>query len=396
MPASIVRMLLLTGTVLLAAATPLPGTSEADQPKLPDIRLEPVFGSMSFQAPVQILPMPGQEDTFVIVEQRGRLIAKGTDPKSRKKLLIDMRDRVRMKHSEEGLLSVVYSPDQVTDPKIYLYYSVSKPRRTILSRMDVKEDGTIDKASEEILLEIPQPYGNHNGGTVLFGPDGMLYLSIGDGGSANDPENHAQDLSDLLGTVIRIDVTSKDAPYAIPPDNPFIEAEGARPEIWAYGLRNIWRMHFDRETGKLWGGDVGQNKWEEVDIIERGGNYGWRLREGKHDFRPVDGQPSDLIEPVIEYPRNAGQSITGGFVYRGDDIPGLEGAYLFSDYMTGRLWAARVQDGKEPEIRQILKGSAMAVSSFGEGTDGELYICGFSSPYAREGVIYRIAPRTVR
>ena len=396
MTASIIRKLLIVTTLLMVAAAPDASTSKDTTPKLPDIRLEPVFGSESFFSPVQILPMPGQENTFVIVEQRGRLIAKSTDTKSKKKLLLDYRDKVRKKHSEEGLLSVVYSPDQENDPRIYLYYSASKPRRTVLSRMNVKEDGTIDRKSEEVLLEIQQPYGNHNGGTVLFGPDGMLYLSVGDGGSANDPEHHAQNLKDLLGTVIRIDVSGDGSSYTIPPDNPFIDVEGARPEIWAYGLRNIWRMHFDSQTGELWAGDVGQNTWEEVDVVRKGGNYGWRFREGKHDFRPIDDQPTDLIDPVLEYPRNAGQSITGGFVYRGDDIPNLEGAYLFSDYMTGRLWAARVEEGKEPEIRQILKGTPMAISSFGEGLDGELYVCGFTSPYAIEGVIYQIVPRTVK
>ncbi|MEE2906240.1 MAG: PQQ-dependent sugar dehydrogenase [Planctomycetota bacterium] len=396
MTAALVRNLLIISLLFMAGATPVPGTSQDKPKRLPDVRLEPVFGSQAFFSPVQILPMPGEDDTFVIVEQRGRLIAKKTDPASKKKLLLDIRDRVRKKHSEEGLLSVVYAPDQEKDPRAYLYYSASKPRRTVLSRMNVREDGILDRKSEEVLLEIPQPYGNHNGGTVLFGPDGMLYLSIGDGGSANDPEHHAQNLGNLLGTVVRLDVSSDEKPYTNPKDNPFIGVEGARPEIWAYGLRNIWRMHFDSETGELWGGDVGQNTWEEVDIIRRGGNYGWRFREGKHDFRPVDDQPDDMIDPVLEYPRAAGQSITGGFVYRGDDIPDLQGAYLFSDYMTGKVWAARLHEGKEPEVREILKNRPIAISSFGEGPDGELYICGFQTPYAVDGIIYRIVGRNVK
>ncbi|MCH2134799.1 MAG: PQQ-dependent sugar dehydrogenase [Phycisphaerales bacterium] len=395
MTAFLSRCLILTLALVGTTAAQSPESSETKAPKLPDIRFEPVFSGESFLAPVQLVPMPGEKDTFVILEQRGRLIAMGLAEDSKKRTLLDMRDKVRMKHSEEGLLSIVYPPDVEKDSRIYLYYSASSPRRTVLSRMDINDDGTIDKASEEIILEVDQPYGNHNGGTVLFGPDGMLYLSIGDGGSANDPQEHGQNLADLLGTVIRIDVTSSDKPYTVPSDNPFVDVEGARPEIWAYGLRNIWRMHFDSETGELWGGDVGQNAWEEIDIINKGGNYGWRFREGKHDFRMPDNPPADMIDPVIEYPRNAGQSVTGGFVYRGQEIPDLVGAYLFSDYMTGRLWAARVREGAEPEVREVLKGRPMAVSSFGEGPDGELYVCGFQQPYAKRGKIYRITSMSV-
>ena len=388
-------------TILLALSSAVTAQKPAESPEtgtpvLPDIRLEPMFNGAEFPAPVQLLPVPGKDDTFVIVEQRGRLTEMKAGKDSMKRTLLDMRDKVRVKNSEEGLLSIVYPPDATKDPHLYLYYSASKPRRSVLSRMLIKEDGTIDKTTEKVILEVPQPYGNHNGGTVLFGPDGMLYLSLGDGGSANDPEKHGQNIGNLLATVIRIDVNVNDKPYVVPADNPFIDTEGACPEIWAYGLRNVWRMHFDAETGELWAGDVGQNAWEEIDIITRGGNYGWRFREGEHDFRMPDDAPGDLIDPVIEYPRNAGQSVTGGFVYRGKKIPDLVGGYLFADYMTGRVWAARLRPDDKPYVKRVLAGEPMAISSFGEGHDGELYVCGFKQPYARQGRIYRIVEAKAR
>lgn len=363
---------------------------EPAKPSLPKIRMEPVLGGQVFKSPVQVLPTPSTRPELAMVEQRGRVIAMGLEKGSRKRTILDMRDKVRLTQSEEGLLSIAYDPDQSKNPHVYLYYTASKPRRTVLSRMNVKPDGIIDKSTEKIILEVDQPYWNHNGGTVLFGPDGMLYLSIGDGGAANDPEDHGQNLGNLLATIIRIDVHTDEAPYVVPSDNPFVNVEGARPEIWAYGLRNVWRMHFDSKTGELWAADVGQNKWEEVDLIEKGGNYGWRLREGKHDFNNPEGSTTKLIDPIIEYPRSAGGSITGGFVYRGKKIPGLQGAYVFSDYMSGRVWATLIQPDGEPFTREIYKGNPMAISSFGEGTDGELYVCGFKTPYDSKGRIYRI------
>tara|TARA_Y100000589_G_scaffold330525_1_gene380436 strand:- start:2620 stop:3696 length:1077 start_codon:yes stop_codon:yes gene_type:complete len=352
--------------------------------------MEPVLGGQVFRAPVQVLPTPSSKPELAMVEQRGRVIAVGLETGSKKRTILDMRDKVRLTQSEEGLLSIAYDPDQSKNPHVYLYYTASKPRRTVLSRMNVKPDGMIDKSTEKIVLEVEQPYWNHNGGTVLFGPDGMLYLSIGDGGAANDPQDHGQNLGNLLATIIRIDVHTDEAPYVVPSDNPFVGVEGARPEIWAYGLRNVWRMHFDSKTGDLWAADVGQNKWEEVDLIVKGGNYGWRLREGKHDFNNPEGSTVEVIDPIVEYPRSAGGSITGGFVYRGEKIPGLQGAYLFSDYMSGRLWATVMQPDGEPFTREIYKGQPMAISSFGEGTDGELYVCGFKAPYDSKGRIYRI------
>jgi quinoprotein glucose dehydrogenase len=243
-------------------------------------------------------------------------------------------------------------------------------------------------ASEKVILEVDQPYGNHNGCMLVFGPDAYLYLTFGDGGAAADPHGHGQDLGTLLATCLRIDIDNEDKgkPYAIPKDNPFVDKQGARPEIWAYGLRNLWRMSFDRETGTLWGGDVGQNEYEEIDIIVKGGNYGWNKREGTHPFRR--GEKSDeMIDPVFEYGRDKGLSITGGYVYRGKLQPKLAGLYIFADYGMGRIWGIDYdyKDGKVKSTELLGHFPAATISSFGEDAAGELYACGH-----RVKSIYRV------
>ena len=232
---------------------------------------------------------------------------------------------------------------------LWLYYSVDRsaepgPRRTRLSRFSVDaERGPLaaDAGSELVILEVEQPYSNHNGGAIRFGPDGMLYLGLGDGGSAGDPRGNGQNLGTLLGSIIRINVrdASTAAPYGIPPDNPFADTPGARGEIWAYGLRNPWRMAFD-SAGRLWVGDVGQQALEEVDVAERGRNYGWNRLEGTRCFRPSSGCDREgTTPPVAEYGRSLGCSVTGGVVYEGPGAPSLAGSYLFADYCSGRVWA---------------------------------------------------------
>jgi glucose/arabinose dehydrogenase len=227
-------------------------------------------------------------------------------------------------------------------------------------------------------------------------------MSLGDGGAANDPHDHGQNMSSLLGKVIRIDVDRADGerPYSIPADNPFVNLPDARPEIWASGLRNVWRMAFDPVTGELWAGDVGQNLWEEVDLIIKGGNYGWNAREGFHPFA-MRSQKTDLssrtfVDPVVEYPRDQGISITGGAVYRGKAIPGLVGAYVYGDYVTGRIWALRYERDTLITNREILTGKPQrGIASFGEDARGELYICAFDIVDKRgtSGRIFRLVPR---
>lgn len=236
-------------------------------------------------------------------------------------------------------------------------------------------------------MTIEQPYWNHNGGTIVFGPDGYLYIGLGDGGRFNDPHMNGQNLMSLLGSILRIDVDGvtkrkkgKSLPYAIPQDNPFVgQRRHARAEIWAYGLRNVWRMSFDRETGTCWAADVGQDSWEEINIIRGGGNYGWNLREGKHSFGPAGSPARDgLVEPIWEYGRDYGKSITGGFVYRGTKVPELQGAYLYADYVSGHIWALWYDASSQQVLaNRTIRESGSPVMTFGEDDQGEVY---FTSP----------------
>ena len=247
-------------------------------------------------------------------------------------------------------------------------------------------------------MTISQPFWNHNGGTICFGPDGYLYVALGDGGAANDPLKNGQNLKTLLGSILRIDVNKKEngKNYSIPKDNPFVGRDDARPEIYAYGLRNVWRMSFDRKTGAGWIADVGQNIWEEVNILQKGGNYGWNIRESKHDFEKAPRKPAksdNFIDPIWEYEHTVGKSITGGVVYRGK-IEELNGMYLFADYVTGYVWGLHYDLEKKEVVKHVeiqgvhkdkSKQKAAPVITFGEGESGEVY---FSD---RNGRIYTFA-----
>ncbi len=295
---------------------------------------------------------------------------------------LDIRDRVNDKGWEEGLLGLALSPSN--ERHLYVYYSAASPRRSVISRFNYNR--TIAPESELIILEVPQPYANHNGGQLAFGPDGYLYIGLGDGGAAGDPQGNGQDTSTLLGTILRIDVSESSAeqPYTIPPDNPFADGVNGRPEIWAYGLRNPWRFSFDRgagnrgagdrETGDLWTGDVGQNRWEEIDVIERGGNYGWNVMEGNHCFRLSPGCDSgDFSPPVWEYSlEGEACSVIGGYVYRGAAIPTLVGTYVYADFCTGEIFGLR-RDGDDV-VNRLLTDTDLRIASFGEDNDGELYV----------------------
>jgi glucose/arabinose dehydrogenase len=319
-----------------------------------------------------------------VVEQHGVIHSfKNDDAVKESKVFLDISDRVSYldKQNEEGFLGLAFHPKFKQNGEFFVFYTESRSKLVnVLSRFRVKKDDptVADPASEEILLKIEKPYWNHDGGCIVFGPDGYLYISHGDGGAGGDPQKNGQNLKTLLGKVLRIDVDKKadGKNYAIPKDNPFVSEKDARPEIWAYGLRNVWRMAFDRETGVLWGGDVGQNVWEEIIFIERGGNYGWSNRESLHPFgsEGVWVNPK-MIEPIWEYAHHlVGNSITGGAVYRGKKVPELQGQYLYADYVTTKMFALRY-DAKKKRVTENhpVENPKLAVTSFGEDEEGELY-----------------------
>lgn len=396
--------LALTLSLLATGVTSAQDAPDAQEPaakakEIPDVRLTRVWNGVPFRRPVQVVPRPDRDDILYVVEQLGRV--RSVDPKnlasSESEYVLDITDRVNARSNEEGLLSIAFHPDFEKNNEVYFYYTAISPRRAVLSRFKMDEKRQVFMPdSEEVLLEVKEPYWNHNGGTVLFGPDGMLYLAVGDGGAANDPHDYGQDLSSLLAKMLRIDVSGKEGglAYKIPPDNPFVDNEDARGEIWALGLRNVWRMSFDRETGELWAGDVGQNRWEEVDIVERGGNYGWNIREGAHRFRRErDGDATNLIEPVAEYRHRDGLSVTGGYVYRGDEYPALEGVYLYADYSYGTFWGLRAKGDGYTEPKVVLKKRGSLISSFGETNDGELFVTSFEGGEQGPGAVWKLEAR---
>ncbi|MCA8945108.1 MAG: PQQ-dependent sugar dehydrogenase, partial [Planctomycetes bacterium] len=358
---------------------------------LPAIQLVEAFPKLSFDLPVFLCGDGADDSLLYVVEQEGKIWRFKNDKKTGEKdLFFDISSRIPgRRHNEEGLLALAFHPKFKENGYFYVCYSQHDPRRGLVSRFtwDKRKDEVAD-TSETVILNISQPYGNHNGCTLVFGPDGYLYASFGDGGSAGDPKGSGQDKSSLLGAILRIDVDATDLgkKYAIPEDNPFKDDKDAAPEIWAWGLRNVWRMSFDRKDGTLWAGDVGQNAYEEVDIIVKGGNYGWNKREGTHDYRGGD-KAKDMIDPVAEYGRNKGISITGGYVYRGEAQKSLQGIYLYADYGTGRVWGLKWDAEKEKvdTLEEIGHFPRATISSFGEDAKGELYVCGH-----RVGAIYRI------
>jgi glucose/arabinose dehydrogenase len=312
-----------------------------------------------------------------VVEQVGR-IRVVRDGELLAEPFLDVSDRV-VAGGEQGLLGLAFHPDFATNGRFFVDYT-DLDGDTVVAEYAVLDGDAdrVDPASERVLLRIGQPFANHNGGHLAFGPDGFLYVGTGDGGSAGDPMGNGQRLDTLLGKILRLDLDGRsgDRPYGIPPGNPFVEHEGARPEIWAFGLRNPWRFSFDRETGDLWIGDVGQGAFEEIDAVpgdEAGVNYGWNVMEGRACFAPETGCDEDGLRlPVAVYGHGEGCSVTGGFVYRGSRWPGLAGAYLFSDFCSGTIWAV---DAARPNAgpTAVLE-TGRAISSFGEDEDGELYV----------------------
>jgi glucose/arabinose dehydrogenase len=405
------KHLIRTGVFLLLVLAALPGLAQP----LPKIKLIPLFSALKLDRPVWMIEAPDGSGRMFIVEQQGRILVvpKDSDGSTAKEFL-NIVDRKPFMDTEEGLLSLAFHPGFKTNGLFYIYYSQPGsnreslfPGRSVVSELKVSahDPDRADLQSERILLQIPQPFNNHKGGLLSFGPDGYMYLGLGDGGGGNDPFNSAQNTASLLGKIIRIDVNSRSTvvsgnvrrtlPYGIPPDNPFVGEKdlyefGVRKEIWAYGLRNPWRYSWDRQTGEMWAGDVGQDTWEEVDLIVKGGNYGWCAREGAHYFKPAP-PGAQYIDPVMEYPHTPGllpQSkfpdhgigacVVGGYVYRGRKYPSLQGVYVYGDYVLGTIWGFRSQNGKVAEQGTLLT-QPRNISSFAEDVDGELYAIGLDS-----------------
>jgi glucose/arabinose dehydrogenase len=330
------------------------------------------------------------DDRLFVVEERG-LVTIIQDGQRLDIPFLDIQDRVNDRANEQGLFSVVFHPDYTNNGYFYLNYTRADGS-SVISRMSVSDDPNRgDPDSELVMLVIGQPYGNHNGGQMHFGPDGYLYIGMGDGGSAGDPQNHGQDATTLLGSMLRIDVDSdSDRGYAIPPDNPYLDSEERPNEIWGIGLRNPWRFSFDRLTGDLYVADVGQNAREEIHLVPAGTpggiNFGWNIMEGTHCYREPDCDQTGLDIPIFDYDHSQGCSITGGYVYRGEAFPELWGNYFFSDYCSGNIWALVPQADGDPIVNLVLQ-SGLGPASFGEDANGELYISDH-----RGGDIYRIVP----
>ena len=366
-------------------ATPTP--APAAPAPLARVRLEVAFPSLPRGAvgsrPLFLTYPPDGTNRIVVVEQTGKLFILPNSPATRAaSLFLDISAKVSTQGTEEGLLGLAFDPDYARTGAFFVYYSAAGPRRSVISRFTVRanDPNASDPASEQVVMEVPQPFANHNGGMLAFGPDGYLYIGLGDGGSTGDPQGNGQSLRTLLGKILRIDVRIANRAYAIPSDNPFAGPDApasARGEIWAYGLRNPWSFSFDRATGDLWAGDVGQNRREEIDLVRKGGNYGWNIMEGTDCFSPATGcNRTGLIVPVTTYGRDQGCSVTGGYVYRGPADTALRGAYLYADFCSGAIWGLR-HDGGEMTDQRLLLDTSLAIASFGEDAAGELYITAF-------------------
>jgi glucose/arabinose dehydrogenase len=383
------RFLLAASVITLVLAST--DCAQSEQTPAPGIRvaLKRVIADETLLRPVHLAPLPGSAGELVIVEQDG--VIRRLHPSAGKAagVVLDLRAKVSRAGNEEGLLSVAFHPRFAENRFFYVYYSAAAPRRSIIARFTYDPASMRGKAdSEAVLLEAGQPYSNHKGGQIAFGPDGYLYIALGDGGSGGDPHGNGQNRATLLGKLLRIDVDRRDPglAYAIPPDNPFRGAgDGSRAEIWAYGLRNPWRFSFDRETGALYAGDVGQDAWEEIDRIVKGRNYGWNAMEGTHCFRAPECPRAGLESPVAEYGRGDGTSVTGGFVYRGRALAGLRGRYVFGDYGSG--WLFTIPAGRAGLQRhERLLATRLAISSRGQDAAGELYVLDLN------GALFQLVP----
>jgi glucose/arabinose dehydrogenase len=371
------RLLLLLLTTALAAT---------GQPLAPR-QLEPVFAATSFEKPVFLTHAGDGSGRVFIVEQAG--VIRVLDPVTGSvATFFDHRRQVNSGPNEAGLLGLAFHPQYASNGRLFVSYTGGNLESRIAEIRISDDPDSLDGASERVLLRIDQPAGNHNGGMLAFGADGMLYAGFGDGGGSNDGFRNGQDPTTLLGTILRLDVDHAAAgqAYGIPADNPFVgNTDGWREEIWAWGLRNPWRFSFDRIAGGLWVGDVGQNRQEEIDLVRRGGNYGWNVQEGFECFRAQTCDASTLLPPVLQYGRGDGVSVTGGYVYRGRQLGELYGAYVYGDFGSRKVWAIR-HDGTAITDSALVLTAPVNITSFGEDEAGELYVLGY------DGRIFRFLP----
>lgn len=366
--------------------TPTPGFD----PARTTVRLEVVTGGLD--EPIGVTHAGDGSGRLFVIEKDGRIrIVRGGALVQQPFLDIDAR--VRSAEFEQGLLGLVFHPNYRENGLFFVNYT-NLSGDTVIARYRVSADADVaDAASEQLLLTVDQPFANHNGGHLAFGPDGYLYVGLGDGGDGGDPLGNGQNPAALLGKMLRIDVDVEQG-YRVPADNPFVGQAGYRPEIWAMGLRNPWRYAFDRLTGDLYIGDVGQRLWEEIDYEMAGGpggaNYGWNVMEGQHCYPPdASCDTAPYMLPIAEYSHAEGCSVTGGHVYRGQEQPALYGAYFFGDYCTGQTWASQ-RNGQGAWVTTRLTRTGVNITSFGEDEGGEVYVTG-----SGQGTLYRLvaAPR---
>tara|TARA_Y100000994_G_scaffold39267_1_gene30166 strand:- start:377 stop:1549 length:1173 start_codon:yes stop_codon:yes gene_type:complete len=380
--AAIAATLLVSSTTVLAEA--------------PKVEIVQAFPELRIARPIVVTHANDGSNRLFVASQIGKIYCfENKADVAEPNLYLDIEESVRYidKENEEGLLGFAIHPNYKKNGQFFLFYTTTdEPHVSVISRFNVSstDPSKADPDSEVELMRIPQPFWNHNGGTLAFGHDGYLYIALGDGGKANDPFKNGQNLATLNGSVLRIDVDkkSKDHNYAIPADNPFVGLKEARPEIYAYGFRNVWRLSFDRETGALYAADVGQNIWEEINIVVKGGNYGWNLREAKHKFGDNGSEASDkLIDPIFEYHHDVGKSITGGHVYRGSAVPSLKGMYMYADYVSGKVWALEHTPSGKILGNHEIKSMNLPIITFGEDEQGEVYL----TTQLGGGIIYKFA-----
>jgi glucose/arabinose dehydrogenase len=384
---------LLSLMLLLGACGGSDGGGGGNPPPPPPavVRFAPAFGSEAFALPVKLIQHPTNADRWYLVEQRGKVFTLlASNPAGTRALAVDVEAIFDLAGGgEQGLLGMAFSPSFATNGEVFLSYTESSATNfdSVVARFSSADGGLTfaPVAGNPDVIRFDGEQDNHNGGDIAFGPDGFLYYAMGDGGGAGDPDpEDGQNLSTLLGKILRLDVSL--APYANPPDNPFV-GSGGRDEIWAYGLRNPWRMSFDQQTGELWLGDVGQSSLEEIDRIVKGGNYGWDCREGDQSFDPDPNCTPPFVEPEVVHDRSEAQAITGGYVYRGGALPSLANTYVYGDFVTGRVFAYRFLANPR-RVDELSPPPGLGISSFAQARDGEIYLL----DYGAAPSIYLLAP----